>query len=358
MAATARWCCDHAVERDVLRRLGEGEDLPGVLVRDEALGDDHEQVRGGHEGEHEDPQREARMPHGDLERPLVHAEHAVEDALGGRVEAPVRSAPAAQEAAAHHGRQRERDEAGHEHRGADDDRELVQQPADHAAHEEHGHEHGGQGQGHRDDGEADLAGAVQRRLHAPLAHLHVADDVLEHHDGVVHDEAHGERQRHQREVVDRVAQHVHDHERADDGHGQRQARDDRRRDVPQEEEDDEDDEGDGEEQGELHVVHRVADRDRAVVEDVEVHRGGELGLEHGEDLPDRVHHLDGVGAGLALDGEDDRPVVVVPARDLVVLHAVDDAPELLEADRRAVAVGDDERPVGRGIGELARWPGR
>ena len=207
--------------------------------------------------------------------------------------------------------------------------------------------------GHRDDGEADLARAVQRRLHAPLAHLHVADDVLEHHDGVVDDEAHGERQRHQREVVDRVAQHVHDHERADDGHGQGQARDDGRRDVPQEEEDDQDDEGDGEEQGELHVVHGVADRDRAVVEDAELHRGGQLGLERGEDLADRVHHLDGVGAGLALDGEDHRPVVVVPARDLVGLHAVDDAPELLEADGRAVAIGDDQRPVGGGIGELA-----
>ena len=47
---------------------------------------------------------------------------------------------------------------------------------------------------------------VERRLHRRLAHLHVADDVLEHHDGVVHHEADRERQRHEREVVEAVAE--------------------------------------------------------------------------------------------------------------------------------------------------------
>ena len=42
--------------------------------------------------------------------------------------------------------------------------------------------------------------ALERRLHARLAHFHVADDVLQHHDGVVHHEAHRERQRHQRRL--------------------------------------------------------------------------------------------------------------------------------------------------------------
>ena len=32
--------------------------------------------------------------------------------------------------------------------------------------------------------------------------LDVADDVLEHHDGVVDDEAHRERERHEREIVE------------------------------------------------------------------------------------------------------------------------------------------------------------
>ena len=43
---------------------------------------------------------------------------------------------------------------------------------------------------------------------------------------------------------------------------------------------------------------------------------------------------------------------VEPARDLVVLHAVDHPPEVREPHRRAVAVGDDQRRKAGGVGEL------
>ena len=39
-----------------------------------------------------------------------------------------------------------------------------------------------------------------------FAHLHVAHDVLQHHDRVVDDEADRQRQRHQRQVVEAVAE--------------------------------------------------------------------------------------------------------------------------------------------------------
>ena len=51
-----------------------------------------------------------------------------------------------------------------------------------------------------------------------------------------------ERQRHERQVVEAVAQQIHRGERADDRGRQRQARDDRRREIAQEEEDDQHDE--------------------------------------------------------------------------------------------------------------------
>ncbi len=56
-----------------------------------------------------------------------------------------------------------------------------------------------------------------------IAVLDVADDVLQHHDGVVDDEAHRQRERQQREVVEAVAQHVHERERADHRDRQREA---------------------------------------------------------------------------------------------------------------------------------------
>ncbi len=162
-----------------------------------------------------------------------------------------------------------------------------------------------------------------------------------------------QRERHQRQVVEAVAEQVHDREGADDRQRQRQARDDGGREVAQEEEDDQDHQAERQEERELDVVDRVADRLRAVEEDVESHRGGQLPLEGGQEPPDGVGDLDRVGARLPLDGQDDRALVAEPGRDLVVLDAVDDAPELLEPHRGAVAVGHDERPVGRRLRQLA-----
>ena len=95
---------------------------------------------------------------------------------------------------------------------------------------------------HRQNREGDFLRPVERRPHRRLAHLHVPDDVLQHHDRVVDDEADRERQRHQRQVVEAVVEQVHHREGRDDRGRQREARDDRRRDVPQEQEDHEHDE--------------------------------------------------------------------------------------------------------------------
>jgi hypothetical protein len=65
-------------------------------------------------------------------------------------------------------------------------------------------------------GEADLARAAQGGRERRLALLDVARDVLQHHDGVVHHEAGADRERHQREVVQAVAQHVHPAEGAEE----------------------------------------------------------------------------------------------------------------------------------------------
>ncbi len=60
-----------------------------------------------------------------------------------------------------------------------------------------------------------------------------------------------------------------------------------------------------------------------------------------QDLLDRIDHADCVGAGLALDGEHDGALAIVPARHLVIGDAVDGAPDILDAHRRAVAEGHD-----------------
>ena len=79
---------------------------------------------------------------------------------------------------------------------------------------------------------------------------------------------------------------------------------------------------------ELHVVVRLADRVRAVVEHVHVDAGRQLGAELRQQRLDGVGDRDGVGAGLALDAERDGALLAVvrvePRRGPLVLDAVDD----------------------------------
>ena len=278
-------------------------------------------------------------------RPFIGRPHSVEDTLRGPVESIVTAARRGQEAAAQHGRQAQRHEARDEDGDHDGDGEFVEQAPQDAAHEQDGYEHRRQREGHREDGKADFARSLEGRLHAAFAHLHVAHDVFEHHDGVVHHEADGEGEGHQREIVQRVAQQEHGGEGPDDGEGQGQAGDEGCREVAQEQEDDEHHQDDREQQRELHIVHRLTDGFRTVVDDVEIHGGGHLLLKRGQQVADTVHHIHGVGAGLALHHQGDGAAIVEPAGHLVVFDAVDDAAELFQADRRAIAVGDDQRAV-------------
>ena len=191
-----------------------------------------------------------------LQADVVSAEHALVNALKGVEQAAVFfPVPGAQEAAAKHGGQGKRNKTGNQNGRADGDRKLVQQPSEDAAQKKHWDEYRRQRERHGDDGEANFLRTTERGLKHPLAHLHVPDDVLQHDDGVVHDEADRKRQGHQREVVQRIAEQIHHRERAHNRHWQRQAGDHRRGKISQEEEDHHHHQGDGQEKGELDVPH-------------------------------------------------------------------------------------------------------
>jgi len=68
----------------------------------------------------------------------------------------------------------------------------------------------------RDDREADLAGTLQRRRQPVVALLQIAEDVFEHDDRVVDDQAHRKGQRHQRQIVEAVAADVEHRKGADE----------------------------------------------------------------------------------------------------------------------------------------------
>ena len=88
-----------------------------------------------------------------------------------------------------------------------------------AADERARHEHGAQHQRHRDDGTGDFIHRLDGGGAGVEAGRHVPFDVFQHDDGVVHDDADGQHQAEQRDVVEAEAEGGHDRESADDGDG-------------------------------------------------------------------------------------------------------------------------------------------
>ncbi len=71
-----------------------------------------------------------------------------------------------------------------------------------------------------------------------------------------------------------------------------------------------------------------------------------------QQLLDAVDDLDDVGAGLALDVDDERRRRVHPGGELVVLGADLDRRDVAQPDRRAVAIGDDGVEIIVGVADL------
>jgi hypothetical protein len=125
-----------------------------------------------------------------------------------------------------HGVQREAHKHRNEHRRHDGQAKFMEELANDATHETNGQKHRHDGQGGGQHRQANFLRAVQRGLPGAFAHLHMAHNVLAHHDGVVNQQAHAQAQRHQRDHIDGKAKRMHEGESANDGNGQRQPRDD------------------------------------------------------------------------------------------------------------------------------------
>ena len=97
---------------------------------------------------------------------------------------------------------------------------------DHARQESQGDEYRHRGQRGRDHRRADLLGGGDHRHGAGAALLDVPVDVLQHHDAVVHDPAHGDGQAGQAHEVQRPVEQGHDQHRYHHAEGDGQRDDD------------------------------------------------------------------------------------------------------------------------------------
>ncbi len=269
----------------------------------------------------EDHQRRELPAQREVETALVSAQHRVEGALAPLIESAVRDlAMCAQEARGHHRRQRQR----HDHRYEDGHRqrhrELAEQPADDAAHQQQRDQHRDQRDADRHDGEADFTGTLEGGGERLLAFLDVARDVLQHHDGVVDNEADGDGKRHQRQIVERIVEYPHQRAGAEQRQRHRHGRNHRRPETAQEDEDHHDDQRDGEQQGELHVFHRRADGLGAVADDFDLDRRWDRSDQPRQLRLDLVDGLDDVGAGLLVHDQEHAALAIGPGRLLGVFR--------------------------------------
>ncbi|MDT4883244.1 hypothetical protein FQZ97_1192710 [compost metagenome] len=67
--------------------------------------------------------------------------------------------------------------------------------------------------------------------------------------------------------------------------------------------------------------------------------------EAGQQGLDALDHLDHIGAGLALHIDQHRFVAIGPGRQAIVFRAIDDLGDILQAQRRAVLVTEDQLAV-------------
>ncbi len=152
----------------------------------------------------------------------------------------------------------------------------MQQPPEDAAHEHQRDKHRHERQGHRHDGEADFTRAwnAASRTGMPASMCRTMFSSITMASSTTKPTESVERQ--QREIVERIAEEIHRHKRAEQRHRDRHARDDRRPDGAQKQENHEHDQRDGKHQGGLHVMHRIAHRFRVVAQNTQLHRLGQL----------------------------------------------------------------------------------
>ena len=361
MTASA-WACssEHGGERDVLARLGLDRELPDILLREEALGD---------LAEHPDRRRDGAEEDQEDQRPCPEAQVEQDRVAGGRRDrrfARTDCAAVCRHDLAAAGRRAVSIGARVSETKAEAAMAMVTVTAN------SWNTRPTTPPMSRTGMNTATSDTVIDRMVKPIsplpfsaasngrhALLDVADDVLEHDDGVVDHQAHRQGQRQQRDVVDRIAEQIHGAESRDDRDRHRHARDRGRAQAAQEQVDHQDHQPHGDQQRDLDVVDRGADRCRAVVEHVDAARGAQLRVELRQHGLDPVDHRHGVGAGLALDGQHQRALAVEAARLLRVLDRIDHPREVAQADRVIVAGRHDQVAEGGRVGELgARLDGQ
>ena len=228
------------------------------------------------------------------------------------------------------------------HSGTDGDGDVAEQLSRFLLDKHHRdkHRHGGQGTGQH--GAPHLGGPFRGRLEQRRPQLAMAEDVLQHDDGVIHHHPDGKRQPGEHHHVQIPSQQRDHQEGPDDGDGNRRSHHKRGGAAPQEDQQHDD--------GQNAAVHHVAldqiDR-RMDVNRLVVHLGQAASLrfqhipvEFRDPLPEFFHHLNHVGAGLAPHRHSQHVVAQRGDEGSLFLVALDHGGHVADKDRPTLVIPD------------------
>src|SRR6202162_4530967 len=168
--------------------------------------------------------------------------------------------PGFQQPRAHERRERERDQPRGENRHYNGDREFAEDAPHQPRHKDERKKYRRERNRHGENRETDLARAFERRLERLHPFFHQAHRVFQKHDGVVHQKSDGQRQRHQRQIVQAVPELAHGHKRKQERQRKGHGGDERIGGPAEKYENHGDDQHKREDQRRLHVGHGIYDR--------------------------------------------------------------------------------------------------
>ena len=329
-----------AVQAGAVGQNGHPQQIALILVRHEAAGHALEQPEGDEQQAAEQHQSDQHAPEQEGRTGDIAAGHFVERFIKAAKEDIFLAVRRLEQDRRQRRTEGQRHHAGDDHRNGDGDGELLVQLAGDAAQEGGGNEHRAQHQHDGDHRAGHLVHRPPRRLLGVQTELmHVAFDVFDHHDGVVHHDADGQDHAEQGQGVDREAQHIHAGESADDGHRHRQQGDQRGPPVLQEQVHHQNDQDDRFEEGMHHRLDGDFDELGGVVGNGIADAGGEiLGqlLHPGDDL---VGDIQGIGAGLLIHHDDIGAFAIQQTFRVVAASAQFDPRHVAQQHGRTIGVG-------------------
>ncbi|KAF5049797.1 hypothetical protein DSECCO2_436140 [anaerobic digester metagenome] len=244
------------------------------------------------------------------------------------------------------GRHDRREGQGHDardgHGAGQGEGELAEQGARQAALQADGRVDRGQGHGHGDERSDKLARAEDGRVQGRFALRQVPLHVLDHDDGVVDHESHGQDHGQQRQQVHGEAEDLHEKDRADEGQGDGDDRDGHGPEGPYEEEDDDDDDEQRVAQGLQHLMDGAVDVLRGVVGHPPLHARGQGLLDGLHFLAHELDDIDGVGVGQGPDADEHGRLAREAHLRAVVLGAQGHVGDVAESDDGAVFGADGQ----------------